>query len=264
MEIQRIANPDIEQLSLRHLRFAISHFCDGSAGKIHTSFGYICQGQTHIETAREVLDLGTGSFFYLPAGTRYRSHWSGSPGIEYYMIHLSLSDQRTSHYRPARINALSIPETADRIRFMEQGFDSKDPAMQMRAISVFYTLFSDALPHLKPSGEENSSALLSDAVEYIRAHFSENYTVDDLAAACHVSESHLHHIFRREWNISPMDYRNEIRLNLAANMMRRGDVSTEELLAATGYSSAIYFRELFKRYYGMTPTQYCRAFRDKH
>ncbi len=263
MEIKRIADIHFEDISVRHMRYATAHFCDGSAGKIHTSFGYILQGETHLETGHEILNLPTGSFFFLPAGTRYRSRWTGTPEIEYCMIHLTESGDSPLRFHPAHIPFLSVTKTGDRIRAIENMMEGTK-TKQLRALSELFALLSDALPYLTPETDPTGSAILTAAVSYIRANFAQNYTVADLAAACHVSESHLHHVFKREWNISPTDYRNEIRLDLATKLLRRGDVSMETLLSATGYSSAIYFRELFKRYYGMTPTQYRREVSEKH
>lgn len=245
----------VTELMLRHMTFGAQHFCDGSAGKIHTSFGYVVSGSTHITIDALSLDLREGSFFFLPAGIHYRSEWTGAPKIEYYMLHMTLTQNYLQNYMPAKIEALSGHDTLKTIKDIECGLTA-DEAGQLAAMERFYRLFSKAFPHLTEWTEHHKNPVISKAVDYIRENIDRDMPMAELARTCFLSESRLYHIFKKELGISPLQLRNELRINQAISMMKGGHSSTEDILIKTGFSSAAYFRKIFKEQTGMTPSEY--------
>ena len=77
-----------------------------------------------------------------------------------------------------------------------------------------------------------------------------------LAAAACISESRLFHLFREELGTTPVKFRNEIRAERAAQALRSGTASIDEIAMTHGFHSTVYFRETFKRVTGMTPSEY--------
>ena len=114
-----------------------------------------------------------------------------------------------------------------------------------------------ALPYLEKQSSTRSAAVET-AVGFIHDRFAEDYAVSELANACCISESRLYHVFRKEMGVSPLEYRNEIRVERAAAMIRSGEYTLSEILRQTGFSSDIYFRKVFKKILGLTPTEYRR------
>ena len=234
---------------LRRVKFTVSHFCDGSAGLKSSSFGYALHGGTRIDCGGVTLDIPEGSFFYLTAGVRYRSNWTGAPEIEYFMLHMESFQTPEQLYKPARIDPLSNQAALELLLQAEKG----GPL----ALSRFYELLAMALPYLEKQSSTRSAAVET-AVGFIHDHFAEDYAVSELANACCISESRLYHVFRKEMGVSPLEYRNEIRVERAAAMIRSGEYTLSEILRQTGFSSDIYFRKVFKKILGLTPTEYRR------
>lgn len=260
METRKDAAFLITEFSMRHMRFDTRHFCDGSAGKLHTSFGYIVKGCDTLTTEHLTLELREGSFFYLPEGIRYRSEWKGSPSIEYYMLHMTFAREEERKFEPSRIEALSGPEMQERISRIEQGLSGGE-GDQFGALAALYRLVSEALPHLNPWEEPKSSPALQKAVEYLKENYNRDFSMAELAKYCFLSESRLYHLFDRELKISPLRLRNEIRVNRAVAMLRAKETSVGEILAETGFSSEAYFRKIFKEQTGMTLSEYVRMLR---
>ena len=80
----------------------------------------------------------------------------------------------------------------------------------------------------------------------------------ELAKACYVSESRLYHLFRAEMHKSPIEYKNEMKVLRSIEYLKNGYTSVEEISALLGFRSAAYFRRLFKKITGMTPSEYRR------
>ena len=73
-----------------------------------------------------------------------------------------------------------------------------------------------------------------------------------------VSESTLYHLFRRFLGTTPVNYRNDIRIERALPLIEGGK-TIEETAAEVGFNSAIYFRSVFINKTSMTPSEYRKS-----
>ncbi|MBQ7982024.1 MAG: helix-turn-helix transcriptional regulator, partial [Clostridia bacterium] len=135
-------------------------------------------------------------------------------------------------------------------------FDAGDGVSRVRAIAAYYAMYAEVLPYLRPVPQKRYHTAVSAAMEYIEAHYAEDFSMDTLAAAVCVSESRLYHLFREELRSTPVKYRCAVRIRCAAKELRRGESTLEEIAVRNGFHSAAYFREMFRRETGMTPAAY--------
>ena len=59
----------------------------------------------------------------------------------------------------------------------------------------------------------------------------------------------------------PADYIRSMRLQYAAQLLREKDCSITEISDDSGFSDVRYFREVFRKYYGMSPSEYRNSMR---
>ncbi|MDD5697784.1 MAG: AraC family transcriptional regulator [Victivallaceae bacterium] len=101
--------------------------------------------------------------------------------------------------------------------------------------------------------------LVTRARDYMRQHLAANPTVDDIAAACGLSESQFAHRFSRQAGITPADCLQRLRIEAACRALRETDTSITELAFQLGFASSQYFSSVFKRYTGMTPRRWRKS-----
>lgn len=108
------------------------------------------------------------------------------------------------------------------------------------------------------SSEAHSShpTVVSDAMSYIGAHFSEDLSIDDLAKEYGVSVWHFIRLFSRECGCTPHEYLVRVRMNTARFMLKTTTMSVKEICFACGYSAVSIFCTAFKRETGKTPVEY--------
>lgn len=87
-------------------------------------------------------------------------------------------------------------------------------------------------------------------------YYNENTGLEDFAAMCNMSKYHFLRVFSQITGVTPLEYRNDIRLSHAAEMLIEERLSVEEVEATVGYSSASYFSSAFKKKFGVSPKQY--------
>ncbi|BCZ81580.1 hypothetical protein PTKU64_52550 [Paraburkholderia terrae] len=102
-------------------------------------------------------------------------------------------------------------------------------------------------------------ALIHQAKRYIESHLGEaGLDVAAIASGVHVSSQHLQRLFRVK-GMSLMRYLWQARLERAALLLRtRGahDSSIQEVAWQCGFTTAAHFSRLFKRQYGVSPSDF--------
>ncbi|WP_417827793.1 AraC family transcriptional regulator [Thalassospira sp.] len=96
------------------------------------------------------------------------------------------------------------------------------------------------------------------AGEYIRAHYAENISLDDLAALVGYSRSYLVRAFKKRFGMTPYAYLINCRIQRARHALRRGEKIVDVALE-TGFADQAHFQRMFKRLMATTPRLYARA-----
>jgi AraC-like DNA-binding protein len=90
--------------------------------------------------------------------------------------------------------------------------------------------------------------------------YAEPLTVDDLAAAAHLSKAHFSREFSKAFGESPYSYLLTRRLERAAHLLRSTDWSVADICVSVGLTSVGSFTSSFTASYGMSPTAYRSSF----
>ena len=99
------------------------------------------------------------------------------------------------------------------------------------------------------------------AVNYIREHFRERITVEDLAAMVHLSSRQLHRKFVETFNYSPQAFIMKIRIQAACDALQIEGSQISEVSRELGFCDQSSFTQHFQKHMGLTPLKYQRQFR---
>ncbi|MDG4718131.1 MULTISPECIES: AraC family transcriptional regulator [Thalassospira] len=94
--------------------------------------------------------------------------------------------------------------------------------------------------------------------DYIRTHFDENISLDDLARQAGYSRSYLVRAFKKTFGMTPYAYLINCRIQRARHALRRGEKIVDVALE-TGFADQAHFQRMFKRLMATTPRQYARV-----
>ncbi len=93
---------------------------------------------------------------------------------------------------------------------------------------------------------------------FLNANYREKFSLDRLSSAVHLSRSECCRCFRKNMNMTLLDYLLEIRVGAAMNLLEQTSLSMTEISNETGFSSSSYFSRAFREKAGMTPMEYKR------
>ena len=88
---------------------------------------------------------------------------------------------------------------------------------------------------------------------YLDTNYADHITLDTLTALTHMNKYYMAHSFTKYTGLSPIQYLNERRLEVACGLLTETDLSVSEIAASTGFSSQSYFTQIFRKKYGTTP-----------
>ena len=99
-------------------------------------------------------------------------------------------------------------------------------------------------PQVAQIGQPKSGVQrVGEAVGWIRAHFAQPVTVDEMAASVHMSASSFHERFKAVTSLSPLQYQKVLRLHEARRLMLFQNMDASEACHRVGYLSPSQFSQ---------------------
>ena len=107
-------------------------------------------------------------------------------------------------------------------------------------------------------GLDLDKEFISKVTETIRKNLDNDFNVDALCAAFHMSRSSFYNKIKALTNQSPSDFARQIRMHEAGVLLKSQKYTVAEVSDLMGYSDPKYFTDIFKKHYGMTPSAYMK------
>lgn len=102
----------------------------------------------------------------------------------------------------------------------------------------------------------NKKYVVERILNYFEDHYSEKISLDQIAENMYLSPFYVSKIFKSETGDAPIQHLIKIRLEKAKEILEQGRAeSVQEVAAMVGYDDAYHFSKLFKKRFGITPTQ---------
>lgn len=92
--------------------------------------------------------------------------------------------------------------------------------------------------------------------QFIDRHLSDNITSIDIARYLYLNPSYFSRYFKRLTGVNFTDYVHQYKMKIAAKMLQSSDQTLESLAIGLGYSERTYFSKVFKKYIGVSPSEY--------
>ncbi len=237
------------------------HICDFSdIPRPHYCMGLIFEGSGEFVSDGKKVCVNAGDIIFVPVGSTYISSWHGSPDVMYISVHFSFEFNRLfGRTKKLEIQKVTLPDV-DELRksylTMYENCEGKK-TNQLSALSEFYNILSRVYPTLKYTDTKDIDARVEKAIDYIEFNWRDRIQIDELAKVCNMSTSHFYSCFKECTGYSPIEYKQRVAIRNAELMLVDGsEKSIEEISELAGFTSSIYFRELFKKITGKTPTKY--------
>lgn len=112
--------------------------------------------------------------------------------------------------------------------------------------------------YIKESRENKNDTIndIERATHYFKDNYNKPISVEQYAAEHLMSVNWFIHSFKSVMKMSPMQYIISLRISTAKGYLENSAKNIAEISNEVGYDNALYFSRLFRKYTGMTPTEY--------
>ncbi len=220
---------------------------------------FFLEGEAEMESDGKSFTVHKGEILFIPQGTTYRSVWKAKPKAVFHTLHFNFAPQVDPLLeKRIPVQAVRVDDFGtlyDRLLEIERYQYEKDENFFL-ALSAFFYLLNAVFKRAEAVHVVQTENPVLPAINYLREHYKEKITVDELAALCFLSPSRFYSVFKQKTGLSPVSYKNELLIQNVKQALLTEKKSVEEISEDFGFESSIYLRRLFKKSTGKTPTQY--------
>lgn len=218
-------------------------------------FFYLVNGSIDFvsHTGKEIT-MKSGDIMFLPYDIEYSSAWTDSRDGYYYSVefvleypdgrNLNLFDDLTILFNDSGSYKQIFFEMASIVTESAVGSHLKCMELLMKLLYLIAIRVRDSD---MPAGD------IIPAVEAIEGSFASDIDINALAGICHMSPATLRRRFLKYVGMSPIAYRNTLRLNKARELLMTGLYTVGEAGEIVGINDVAYFSKLYKKQFGICP-----------
>ena len=110
-----------------------------------------------------------------------------------------------------------------------------------------------------PAAKRSAKDRLAPAVNYVQKHYNQKVMSDTMAQLCGLSPSHFSRAFREAFDLTFQEFLLRYRVRRACKLLHTTSPNISDVAYSVGFSDPSYFTRIFKRYLGVSPTEYCES-----
>jgi AraC-like DNA-binding protein len=254
ISLEKLRNYDfsLSNINIFHQKPTYRHKRIHSRG--YNGFLYILHGQCQYLFQDEGFTLSPGSLVYLPKGSDH-TLIVDSPVFEFYRIDFQLAvngEPVLFHDSPLKCCHSATPELAETIQTLADRYEfAQDTVAKTALLCRIFQCICDL--SVNPRQEK-----LAPAVAYLLEHMTEKVSCQTLAQLCSLSSAQFYNLFHQEYQKTPLEYRDSLRMRRATLLLRDGTFPVAEIAEALGFESVSYFSRFFKKHKGISPSEYMK------
>lgn len=158
----------------------------------------------------------------------------------------------------------------DEAMSIELDYKSRSFGWELAVSSSLYAIWKELVCHLHESLTEHDAPAadgarmrrnqrIKEILSYIREHFTEKITLDEIAKHLHLSTNECCRFFKKNMNCTLFEYITEYRLSKSMELLEHTDLPVSQIAYESGFGSSSYFIEKFRKNVGMTPAAFRKA-----
>lgn len=104
--------------------------------------------------------------------------------------------------------------------------------------------------------------ILESAKVFIEKNYNTDISLSDIAGFVYISTSHFARAFKKQYDISPIQYLLKVRIDNAKTLLEETNLKVGDIASTVGFSAQQRFNDIFKKHLGVSPSEYRQKYRD--
>lgn len=238
----------------------------GPGVRDYYSLHYVYEGKGYLIIDGQEYEIKAGTCFLVPphALVSYRPNPSNPWG--YYFVAFN-GLHVDSYLERLNLSPNSPISKCDRREAIERCFEliltasQFKRSMDLQALSGFYALLATLTEYshshqTKIQTMSKQSDYIRQAIEFIETNYARQITVEEISSYVGINRKYLTKLFNELMADSPKNYLIHFRIHKACNLLRKTNLTIQEISHSVGYTDALVFSKIFKKVIGTCPREY--------
>lgn len=195
-----------------------------------------------------------GHIYLLPANKIYRLNHNPNNPIDHLYCHITTSPPISSVI-DVKVEEGSLLFQA--ISLLKNNIKSDDFHIVMKMVDLVVSLMLQDSQQVNPSIEDPAHLIKN----YLDQNYKKDISLESISEELHFSKQHIIRLFQKTYNLSPIKYLMQLRLEAALYYLRNGE-NINTISTMLHYSNPANFSLAFKKHYGLAPTEYVKLLKD--
>ncbi|MBO9488772.1 helix-turn-helix domain-containing protein [Endozoicomonas sp. G2_1] len=207
----------------------------------------------------------TGSFVLASAGLLKNkvatTHWRSAGLFSQLFPYVKLSSDKMIVDNGDIVCSAGSMSYIDLALHLTERFYTRELASDCAKLMVFDPVREKQSPYVSFRGQKNhdDQAILS-AQEWLESHYTENIVIEQLADLVKLTPRTFKRRFKQATGENAISYLQRIRVEHVKDKLEHTTNSINNIIWSVGYEDISSFRQLFKRFTGLTPKDYRQKF----
>ena len=216
---------------------------------------FFIEGKANVDAGADLLDISLFDVLIYPPGLAHTEHLDFAHRQEIICLWADLG--------PCGLydHAIKLPDARGSFRQLFETiyleFTGNRPFAAEIIANHLRTMVLLVRQHFaQPASESHTQ--VERCLSYIHENYAHDFPVEALAKTAYVSPSYLFRIFRRKMGVTPMHYRNMVRVEKAKLLLLQRALTMEDISERVGFEDVKYFSRVFKKQIGTSPSEFRR------
>ncbi len=246
---------EIDNLTVTEIDFVISRIknknwkIDGLTNKKFNILAFAVDGNAFYKVNGDELEIERGDILFFRKGQVHSATTVEDNPWSYYSIAFDLNCDVAI---PVLSRAKSFYRYEKLLQRLYYEWTAKNNSYKIMCRSIMMELLCMII-------RENSlprAGVIEEIKNYMIENYDKSLTVEELAHMAGVSKSHFYMLFKESTGMSAIQYHNQIKMNMARDILQSGDSNVTQTAQSLGYDDIYYFSRLFKKIIGISPSKF--------
>ncbi|MBQ8814059.1 MAG: helix-turn-helix transcriptional regulator [Lachnospiraceae bacterium] len=232
-----------------------SYFHCPAGSRLYCRLFYVVAGETIFDKGLPTEVTATaGTIVFLPEDVDYVSEWI--PGVEGLYINFTFMPNDFYLTLPNCICIAAYDGDGSYLELFSKAlqiWNGGAIGYKLDALSYLYKILHKLFIDSTTAQMKSSYRNIYKGILYIENNYLDEIDVGYAASLCHLSESRFRIYFKEYKNMSPITYRNFLRIKKAKELLESGEYNVTEASASVNIPDLCYFYRLFQKFYHVAP-----------
>jgi transcriptional regulator GlxA family with amidase domain len=221
--------------------------------------------QMQYKKGADIASMCTGAFIAastgLLNGKKATTHWMGATAFRQLFPKVQLEDDKMIIDEGRVYSSGGAFSFTSLIIYLIEKFCGREMAFAAAKVFVIQVHnISQQSFSIFDSQRNHEDYDIGKVQDYIEKNYDDTLTINGLAEKFNMSSRTFIRKFTATTGNTPLEYIQRVRVEAAKRLLEKGKLTVEKVCMETGYGDFGFFRNIFKRFTGLTPQEYKKKY----